>query len=401
MTGSSHNTIVIEPRSRIASFDTLGYYTTMAINGAIAGALFGKDKERSSAFFKSKANLKNKQVSSKLTSEVYSYLNAVISDFADPEDYFFRLWVRLEIDKSTGSIVGEPTFEIDLFKYAGKLGGKYVETGDYALDVVFVGKEGTYIEPMFLKGIKQVSNATGLIKFRSYNSYKHATKEIQEKITEDSPFLIIDSKPIEVKFRIDEKKRIPIPFVEKGGKDFDLVGQESIENLILSEVKMKPEIRKSGTAFQLVDQELKKIHKRIELDSTETKEPDLLKSLRLDVILEGFETGLGKIEKGKLTKERQNLYDNFNKQLNKLKDRYNHMSREWETLRAEIEETKQDMQGGEITYEEFGTIRVRRSKALKNVELQLIEFQEELKRDFMPQIQGFLIDIGEKKLDKK
>lgn len=400
MTGNSNDIIVIEPRSRISSFETLGYYTTMAINGAIAGALYGKDKEKGKTFFKSKANLKNKQVSSKLTSEVYSYLNAVIGDFADPEDYFFRLWVRLEIDKKTGLIVGEPTFEIDLFKYAGKLGGKYIETGDYALSVVFVGKEGTYIAPMILKGIKQVSNATGLIKFKAYDSYKHAPSEIQEIISEDSPFLIIDGKPIEVKFKIDEKKHIPIPYVEKGGKDFDLPRQESIENLVLSEVKMKPEIRKSGTAFQLVDEELKELHKRIEQDSTETKEPDLLKSLKLDIILEEFENDLKKIETFKFTEEQQNLYENYRKQLHKLKDRYHHMSREWETLRKEIDESKQDMHEGEITYEEFGTIRVRRSKALKNVEQQLIEFQEELKRDLVPMLHGFFSGMEGKRVGK-
>lgn len=233
----------------------------MAVNGAIAGTLFGKDKEKKAIFYKSKANRKNKQVLSQLTSEVYSYLNSVISDFADPEDYFFRLWVRIEIDRKTGEIISEPLFEIDVFKYTGKLGGKYVEVGDYYLDVVFVGREGTHITPFFVKGINRVAKDTKLVKLKSFDSYKLAPKEIQKKITPDAPFLVIDGEPIEIKLTIDEERNVLIPLIERENKKINLENQNLVENFILREIKMKPEIRKSGTVFQLVDQELKKSKK--------------------------------------------------------------------------------------------------------------------------------------------
>jgi hypothetical protein len=105
MGATSRETIVIEPKSRIASFETLGYHTTRAANGAIAGALFGKDKEKSLEFFKSRTSRKNKEFLSLLTSEIYSYLNSVMPDTADPADYFFRIWLRLEIERKTGEIV--------------------------------------------------------------------------------------------------------------------------------------------------------------------------------------------------------------------------------------------------------------------------------------------------------
>jgi hypothetical protein len=401
MSSSPRDTIVIEPRSRIASFDTLGYYTTMAVTGAIAGALFGKDKEKSASFYKSKANLKNKQILAQLTSEVYSYLNSVISDFADPEDYYFRLWVRVEIDRKNGAIVSEPLFEIEMFKYTGKLGGKYVEVGDYCLDVVFIGREGTLITPFFVKGINHVANTTKLVGFKSYDSYKLAPKENQEKITPDSPFMIIDGEPVEVKLALDEKKNIVVPFIQRGHKRINLENQEAVENFILSEIKMKPEIRKSGTAFQLVDDELKKIQDRIQHDSKEAIEPDLLENLKLDSVLDNLKSQLDKTDPHKLSADQKNLRENYLKQLEKMKDKYTKMSREWEGLRKEMEDTKKDMEEGEITYEQFSTIRVRRSKALKSVEQQLIEFQEELKRDFLPHLQNFLTNLEGKKTGQK
>ena len=59
---SCREIVVIEPKTRITSLNTLGYYTSLEVTGAIAGILFGKDEEK-------------KEFS-------------VISEFADIEDYF-------------------------------------------------------------------------------------------------------------------------------------------------------------------------------------------------------------------------------------------------------------------------------------------------------------------------
>lgn len=398
---SSRETIIIEPRSRIASFDTLGYHTIMAVNGAIAGTLFGKDKDKKNIFYKSSANRRNKQVLAHLTSEIYAYLNSIISDFADPEDYFFRLWVRVEISKKTGQIVNEPLFEVDLFKYAGKLGGRYVEVGDYALEVVLIGREGTHIAPLFTRGISHVATATKLVRLKTYESFKQAPENIRAKITPDAPFLILDGNPMEIKITIDEEKNIVIPFVEKGKQRITFETQDSVESFILGQIELKPKIRKSGTIFQLVDDELRKIQTRIQKDAHEGEEPDLLKSLRLKSLLTDLESKLQQIDVKKLSKIEKETFQNYSKQLEKWDEKYTKMSREWEGLRADIRETKRDMKSGEITYEQFSTIRVRRSKALKSIEQNLIDIQEEFKRDLPNQIKVFLEKIGSKKIEKK
>ena len=52
---NDRNTILLEPITRITSFDTLGF-RTQTVNGAIAGTLYGKDRSKSAIFFKSNAS---------------------------------------------------------------------------------------------------------------------------------------------------------------------------------------------------------------------------------------------------------------------------------------------------------------------------------------------------------
>lgn len=69
---------------------------------------------------------------------------------------------------------------------------------------------------------------------------------------------------------------------------------------------MKPEIRKSGIVFQLVDQELKKIQERVQKDSTESKEPNLLKSLKLETTLGNLKSQFDSINVDKLSDGKKN-----------------------------------------------------------------------------------------------
>jgi len=60
-----------------------------------------------------------------------------------------------------------------------------------------------------------------------------------------------------------------------------------------------------------------------------------------------------------------------------------------------------DMEKGEISYEQFSTIKVRRSKALKKLEQTLIKFQGEFKKVYISQVKDFLQTLEKKKIDKK
>jgi len=73
-----------------------------------------------------------------LVSEVYSFVNKIISAHSNPEDYWFRLWVRIEVNEKSGEILGHPNFDIDIFKYIGKIGGKYSEINEDVPKLILV-----------------------------------------------------------------------------------------------------------------------------------------------------------------------------------------------------------------------------------------------------------------------
>lgn len=391
------DTIVLEPRSRIASFDAIGFRTIQAVNGAIAASLFGKDREKKGIFYKSKASRKNKQILAKLTSEIYSYLNGVISEFADPEDYFFRLWVRVEIDKKTGEIIGRPLFDIDMFKYVSKLGGKYVEVGDYALEVVFIGKEGTLISPFFIKGIRKVASDTKLIRFRHYDSYSVCPEEIKQQIMPDSPYLIVGNKQLRIELEIDKEDTKIIPYVKKENKQLELVDQSAVHNLILREIALRPEIRKAGIFFQSVDEELKKIEKRLGQHATDEEEPDLPESLRIEQILEELKQKLQSVNTEKLSDLQKKAFDKQGQKIESQKAKYLRLSSEWKALRDDISNMKKDLDAGEVEYEQFRVLKIRRSKALRNTGQELIEFQEDLKSKIIPEFNEFMTNVEKMK----
>lgn len=122
-----------------------------------------------------------------------------------------------------------------------------------------------------------------------------------------------------------------------------------------------------------------------------------MKSLKLEIVLGNLKSRLDHIDVNKLSGDQKILYEKHLRQLEKWWKKYTKLSREWEGLREEIEETRRDMEKGEITYEQFSAIRVRRSKALRTVGQQLIDFQEELKRDFVPELLKVLTNLEEKK----
>jgi hypothetical protein len=389
---SQRNTILLEPISRITSFDNLGFRTTQAVNGAIAGALFGKDKSKSDIFYKSKASRVNKQILSQMTSEVYSYLNSIISEYANSEDYFFRLWVTVEIDSKSGEIVSEPHFEIDMFKYVGKVGGKYVDSRGYALKVVFIGKEETHLAPIFIKSIKKVASDTKLIDFKLYDSYSASPKTIQKKITPDAPYLIINEEPFDIKLRIDKKTKI-IPSIEKDGATYDFVDQSSIENFILREIALKPEIGKSGTFFQLSDDEVRQIKEKIDQNATNIDEPDFLKSLGVDKILTELKEKIDAIDTLKISDDEKASLGKQVRQFERVRDNYSRLASEWEVPFQEIAEMEKDRDKGIVTYEEFSTLRVRRSTALRKARQALIDFQGDVKSKIVPELNEFLKDF--------
>ena len=240
-----------------------------------------------------------------------------------------------------------------------------------------------------------------MYKRQPFESYVHAPHEIQEKITPDAPYLIIDSKPIEINLRVDEKQRTIVPYVKIKEKIIDLETEDAVAHFILSQIKLKPKIRKSATVFQLVDTELEKIRGKVEQSAIESEEPNLLATLGLDETLKKLKLELEKIDSNKLKNDKKISYQKQLNQLNKLQNEYIRLSSEWRTLRKDIEDVKKQFEGGEITFEQFNAVKVRRTKALKKVELMLIDFQDKLKNQFAPSLEKFIASLEASKNERK
>src|SRR2546422_4450522 len=132
------DTVIIEPRTSVSSFDGLQWSLQKAVSGAIASFLFGDNEEGRKQFFPSPTNRKNKQKLAQLAGQVYGYLNSTISEHADIREYYFRVWTRVEIERQTGEITGDPRFDVDLFRYLGRVSTKPIaETNQ--VEITFVG----------------------------------------------------------------------------------------------------------------------------------------------------------------------------------------------------------------------------------------------------------------------
>ena len=104
------DSIILEPRTTITTFEGIQWALERAVGGAIAAMLFGKNKEAKQSFYGSPTNRRNKEVLVELASQLYSYLNGTISEFADVKEYAFRVWAQVEANRKSGTIIGEPLF---------------------------------------------------------------------------------------------------------------------------------------------------------------------------------------------------------------------------------------------------------------------------------------------------
>ena len=141
---------------------------------------------------------------------------------------------------------------------------------------------------------------------------------------------------------------------------YDLIDQTSIENFILREITVKPEIGKTGTFFQLSDEEVKLIKGKIDQGTTEVEAPDLLEALGIEKILIELKEKLDKVDISKASDDEKSSLERQVKQLERVRENYSRLTGEWETPKQEIDEMENDRDNGMVSYEEFSVLRVRR-----------------------------------------
>lgn len=393
---SKRDTIIIEPRTRITSFDTLDYRTLLTVTGAIAGTLYGRDREKKSVFYKSRANRENRSKLNRFLGHVYAYLNPIISEFAKPDDYFFRLWLRLEIDRKTGEIIDVPFFDVDMFKRFGKVGGEFPKKEEeYMMNIIFVGREGTPISSFFKQGIKKVAKEIEMIRLKTYDSYSKAPLNVKSRISDRSPYLIVGNEVLEIKVRTENSDIIP--FVEKDGKRTDFPEETSVERFLLARIPMKPNIGKTELSFQYVDSELKSIRQTIEDHATDVKKPDILKALGIESELTNIKTKLTNLASEKLSDDGEVSSKKWIRKIDRELEKYTDLSMEYESIMGGLKRIEIECNKGIISYDEYDKFRMRKSLALRKIRQELIKFKEKLWKESIPEVRDFLKEMGGKK----
>jgi hypothetical protein len=359
--------------TRIVSLGTLDYRAGQSINAAIADAIAGKDEEKKKAYWKSRMSIENKRRISQFTSEVYAYLNPIISEFGEPDDYYFRLWLRVEIDRETGELVNVLHFDVDMFKYIGKVGGKLADDESYCMKVYFVGNKDTPVYTFFVEILRKVASEISVVSFKPFNSLRMVPPEMRKGLSEHSNYLIVEKDVFEIKMRTDGTSISY--FAEVAGKETNLSTKNLLESFIMQKIGLKPEIGKKAISFQPVDSELKKIRTKIEDEATEIDEPDFLKSLGIDEELSAVKSELVSVDIGKVGDDESQKIKRLIKRTDRTQEKYTQLSVEYESIIEDMKNIEKDCNNGKISYEQFDVFRMRKSVALRANRIELIKLK--------------------------
>jgi hypothetical protein len=384
-------TVTLQPMSPIISFDAISYRASGTFTGSIGHFKYPDKKEydaKKKAFYNSAIGHKNKQKIAELISEIYAYLNARISDHAETSDYYFRIYLRLEVNKETAEIVGTPSFDVDLFRHIGKIGGKHANAGKYVMQVVIVDKDRFPLSSIFKKGINKIKQdvGSGFMDFKIYSSYEKAPVSIQGLISKDTYFLIIDNEAHEIIPEIDSKTHDFSYFTQDNNKRIDFRSEDDVIAYILKKTKATPKIIGSETGFSLVDKEINEIANEFQKGKNEVK-VNLIEQLGVDRTLTQLRDKLG-IVKARANSERAKLRDKYSANLDEIEKKYNALKIEFEVQEGELNHCEDQHDKVEITDENYRVLRVRVIKAMKTIQLQLINLQKELKEKTSKEIEN-------------
>jgi hypothetical protein len=380
---------IIEPYTKITGFDGLGFAAQRSLIGAVGGHLFPneKDKEKKTKFYVSPVGRRNKQKVAQLVSEVYAYLNTLISEHADPRQYYFRLIVRMEMDNHTGEIYGEPYFDIDVFRHIGKIGGKPTESKGLTLKVVFVGKEDVPISTIFIKGVSEAVKNTGMIDFKPYESYTTAPKEIRDKITKTLPYLLIGDEVYKIKVKVDEAYKVT-SFIEDSNQTFEFNSENDVALFLLKKIPFKPQIIGSETAFEPVDQEILQFSTKI-IGNMELKKE---KQNTFDVPSLGIDSFLIKVSKKFAEVDKTDLIAELSKKFQKQQDaveafrqNYERIKTNYEVTLLELDQIEKERNEGIIEEDSFRCTKKRRLLALTTLRSELIKVHQEMQNEVLPE----------------
>ena len=378
-------TVTLEPISSIISFDAISYRASGTFIGTIGHFKYPDKKEyeaKSKVFYNSAIGRKNKQRIQELISEIYAYLNTRISNHAQASDYFFRIYLRLELNKETAEIVGTPSFDVDLYRHIGKIGGKHGDAGKYVMQVIIVDNDRSPLASIFKKGVSKIRDdvGSGFLEYKNYPSYEKAPINVQRLVSKDGCYLIIDNIAHDITAEKDEASRDFVYFIKEDNKQTKIQSEDDVISYVLKQTKVTPKIMGSQTGFALVDKEIMQIADELKKEEGTTKADtvtNLLEELGIDKILLQLRGKL-KTVRARGTSDRAKLRDKSTTNLDDIEKKYNALKVEYEVDRGELTHCEDQYTKGEITDDNYRVYRLKMLKAIRMAETELIDIQKKL-----------------------
>jgi hypothetical protein len=375
------NRVVLEPVTKIMRFEGIQWEVQKVVTGAIAGLLFGDNKEQKSLFYKSVTSRRNKEILLQLASQVYSYLDGTISEFADIDDYVFRVLTRVTVDKTDGTIVGDPLFDVEIFKHFGRVSARGVESKEY-LNVVFIGATGDqFIGPKMSKVLLKAVQEFKTIKFVPYADQRAAPIAVRTKAIKNLPTLVIGDSAFAVRLKSAEDGTNFI-YIDDEGKEFPVRDEKDIVVFLSKKSGLKPEILPGATVFDSVDKmdkEIREITGRIRENVSEEKEEDLIKLMGLDDAIGGIEASLASLKKGDLAGGIAAEVKDVDREVAAAKKDYNGLKVEYEIATDELTNLEKKFNKKQITMEQYEVERWKTLRSRGLTKEELIDLQARVK----------------------
>lgn len=376
------NRVVLEPFTKIMRFEGITWEVQKVVNGAIGGLLFGENLEQKVAFSKSTTGRRNKEIVLRLVSQVYSYLDGTISEFADIDDYVFRVLTRVMVDKTDGHIDGDPLFDVEIYKHFGRVSARGIESEE-AVNVIFVGLAGDqFIGPRMSKVLIKAVREFKTIKFLPYSDVRASPPAIRSMAIKNSATLIIGESPFAVKLKVGEDGTNFI-YIDDEGKEFQVTNEKDLVVFISKKSGLKPEILPGATVFDSADKinkEIREITNRIrENVSEESEEDDLIKSMRLDQSIESLEQSLDSFKKDDLPDGLPEEVKDAEKELAAAKKEYTKLKVDYEVAITELKNLEKKFLKKQVVTEQYQVERWKTLGARGMTKEELIDLQTRVK----------------------
>lgn len=383
------NRVVLEPVTKIMRFEGIQWEVQKVVTGAIAGLLFGDNKDQKNLFYKSTTSRRNKEILLQLVSQVYSYLDGTISEFANIDNYVFRVLTRVTVSKTDGSIAGDPLFDVEIYKHFGRVSAKGVESKEY-LNVVFIGSAvDQFIGPKMNKFLTKAVQEFKTIKLAPYADARSAPTAVRSKVVGNSPTLVIGDSAFAVKLKSAEDGTNFI-YIDDESKEFRVGDEKDVVVFLSKKSGLKPEIMGEATVFESVekmDKEIRDISSRIKENvSEEAEEIGLVKSIRLDEAIESLEESLNSLRKKDLPEAVAAEAKSADRELAAAKKSYSGLKVDYEVATGELKNLEKKFDRKQITMDQYEVERWKTLRSRGLTKEELIDLQTRIKGDLTSRV---------------